>query len=189
MALELLYPVDWIEKKVGYGFLLGVSYAIIGIASAMFLFPENPGLAAIAFTSLLLMPSLIELFKIEELQAEYFDWNFWRLYEMHKDIIGVYLFIFLGIMFSFAFFSIMLPEVASSQIFHEQVGYLGRAYSMGSFSEIFFNNLLIFIITLIASLIYGSGAIFIITWNASVWGSVFGMVANNFSKFFFCDSP
>jgi uncharacterized membrane protein SpoIIM required for sporulation len=30
---------------------------------------------------------------------------------------------------------------------------------------------------LLASFIYGSGAVFIITWNASVWGTVFAVVA------------
>jgi len=41
------------------------------------------------------------------------------------------------------------------------------------------NNLKVLVVCLIASLVYGAGAIFIITWNASVWGVVFALIAKN----------
>jgi len=56
----------WMEKKVRYAFLLGLVYSTIGIISAMFLFGKNSGLAAVAFTSILLIPSLNKLLTMEE---------------------------------------------------------------------------------------------------------------------------
>ena len=66
MVLEQLYSADWIQKKARYAFLMGLSYSIIGIGSAILLFRDNPGLAAIAFTSLLIVPSLNKLLALEQ---------------------------------------------------------------------------------------------------------------------------
>ena len=67
--LEQLFPASWIERKSWFAFVLGVSYAILGIGSALLLFPKQPGLAAVAFTLLLSFPSLNKLLTVEEKQA------------------------------------------------------------------------------------------------------------------------
>ncbi|MBR9692073.1 stage II sporulation protein M [Candidatus Woesearchaeota archaeon] len=183
MVLEQIYSSKWIEKKSRYAFLMGLSYSIIGIFSAMFLFPADPGLAAIAFTSLLILPSLNKLLSIEENQAarkKKFDLI--GLFKDHNDIFRVYVFLFLGILLSFAFFSLVWPVIATSKIFAQQVNVLGwatgQAYTSGSlFGSLLSNNLKVLVFCLLASFIYGSGAIFIITWNASVWGTIFGIIA------------
>ena len=102
MVLEQIYSSRWIERRSRYAFLMGLSYSVIGIASAMFLFPQDPGLAAIAFTSLLILPSLNRLISIEETQAaRKRKFNLIGLFKDHNDIFKVYLFLFLGIMLSF----------------------------------------------------------------------------------------
>ena len=53
MVLEQLYSVKWLEQKARYAFLMGFVYALMGMVSALFLFPEDPGLVSVAFTSLL----------------------------------------------------------------------------------------------------------------------------------------
>ena len=184
MVLEQIYSSRWIERKSRYAFLMGLSYSIIGIASAMVLFPGDPGLAAIAFTSLLILPSLNILLSVEENEAARKEkFNLIGLFKDHNDIFKVYLFLFLGIMLSFSFFSIAWPSIATSRIFTQQVNVFGWAagnaayIKTGMFSSLLSNNLKVLVFCLLASLIYGSGSIFIITWNASVWGTIFGMVA------------
>lgn len=185
MVFEQLYSSKWIEQKARYAFLMGVSYAIIGIASAMLLFPEDPGLVAIAFTSLLIVPSLNKLLSIEAKQAAVSKgFVLARIFKDHWDIIKVYIFLFLGIMLAFAFFSLVWPSVATSAIFREQsnvIGSTGHAIYGGQniLNALILNNLKVLVFCLIASLVYGSGAVFIITWNASVWGTIFGMIAKN----------
>lgn len=46
--------------------------------------------------------------------------------------------------------------------------------TIGAFSNIFFNNIKVLIFCILFSFIYGAGAIFILTWNASVIGSAIG---------------
>ncbi len=179
--LEQLFPASWIEKKAWFAFVLGASYAVLGIGSALLLFPKQPGLAAVAFTSLLSLPSLNRLLTVEEKQAareRRFDLT--DPFKNHRDIFGVYIFLFIGVMLIFSIFSIILPGIATNEIFAEQidaVGIAGSAIDGNGFASIFSNNLIVFLFALIASFIYGSGSIFIIIWNASVWGVVFGVIA------------
>ncbi|MBW2981259.1 stage II sporulation protein M [Candidatus Woesearchaeota archaeon] len=182
MVLEQIYSANWIEKKSRFAFFIGLIYSAIGIGSALLLFPENPGLASIAFTSLLILPSLNKLLLIEENQAaRERKFDIIELFKDHNDIFKVYLFLFLGILVTFSIFSLILPSIVTSRIFSEQVnilGLTGEAYTIKNvFSSLFLNNLKVLIFCLIASFIYGSGAVFIITWNASVWGTVFAIVA------------
>jgi uncharacterized membrane protein SpoIIM required for sporulation len=99
----------------------------------------------------------------------------------HRDVFKVYAFLFLGIMLAFSFFSVVWPSIATSKVFAEQVNILGVAGKAtqinGGFAGIFSNNLKVLVFCLLASFIYGSGAVFIITWNASVWGVIFGAIA------------
>ena len=189
MVLEQLYSARWIEQKTKYAFLMGISYSILGIVAAMLIFPQDPGIAAIAFTSLLILPSLTRLISIEENEAAREQkFNIRQLIWEHGDIIRIYVFMFLGILVSFAFFSIVWPQLATSAIFSQQAGIFGyitgnaTAMSAGSFFwGLVKNNLLVLIVCLVLSLVYGTGAIFILTWNASVWGVVFGLMAKNSS--------
>ena len=67
--LEQILPVKWIERKSWFAFVLGITYAVLGILSALILFPKEVGLAAVAFTSLLSLPSLNKLLTLETEQA------------------------------------------------------------------------------------------------------------------------
>ena len=190
MVLERLYSAKWIEQKTRYAFLMGLSYSVLGIIAAMLIFPQDPGIAAIAFTSLLILPSLTRLLSIEENEAARAQkFNFRGLLWEHSDIIKIYVFLFLGIMLAFAFFSIVWPSIATSSIFSQQANIFssavtGKAATAVSSAGNFFwsllkNNMLVLIVCLALSLVYGTGAIFILTWNASVWGVVFGLMAKN----------
>jgi uncharacterized membrane protein SpoIIM required for sporulation len=185
MVLERLYSMQWIEQKARYAFIMGLSYSILGIATAIFLFPDNPGLVAIAFTSLLILPSLQKLLALEESQAARENFfNIFKLFKDHSDIFKIYFFMFLGILLSFAFFSLVWPPLATSRIFAEQSSFIlggatGKAATGGILSMLIANNFKVLIVALLASLFYGTGAVFIITWNASVWGVIFGLIAKN----------
>ena len=193
MVLEHLFPEEWLEKRGLYAFLLGAGYSVIGIIFASILFPSDPALAAVAFISLLILPELYKLFSIEErIEDREKKFSFKELYKDNKDFIKTYLLIFLGILLAFAVATMFLPSFQVNSLFREQLemrGATGTAvagnatFTVGLFWDIFKNNLLVIIFCFILSFLSGDGAIFFITWNASVWGTIFGVTARNAAVF------
>lgn len=194
MVLEHVFPEDWLEQKARYAFILGIVYSIIGVMVASILFPGDPALVAVAFTSLLLLPELYKIFSIEERQERMEERVSLRaLWRDDIDIIKVYVALFLGIMLVYALGTILLPSFQTNLLFREQLeirlgqGFAGNAI-LGSWSGDLFwallgNNFLVLLACFIMALLTGDGAIFLITWNASVWGTIFGFTAKSASLF------
>lgn len=191
MVLEQLFKPDWIEKKPRHAFLLGFIYSIVGAISAKLVFGANPGMMTVAFTSILLLPSLNTLLSIEENQARAKDkyWILKQLWKDHADIVEVYIYMFMGIFLTFSIIAFTFPEQAVRSFFEpmfEVIGLSGEATTMMGWASnvagptilsIFINNFIVTIVCLLLSLIYGAGAIVFITWNATVWGVVIGFFA------------
>lgn len=182
MVLEHLFPEEWLEKKTRYAFLLGAGYSIIAIIIARILFPADPALVAVAITSLLLLPELYKIFTLEE-RREDREKRF-SMKELWKDsipFIKIYIFLFLGIFFVYAIAAVILPSMSTNTLFREQLAMRGisgdAVIDMGTFWEILINNWWVMAACFILSLLTGDGAIFLITWNASVWGTIFGITA------------
>ena len=130
----------------------------------------------------------------------------------HYSIVLVYVFIFLGIVASYAFWFVALPADESlcqspfsqsgcffptkGRVFEEQSvvfgAITGKALTAkaigtdecknpltrsltGCFGLIFFNNFWVLNLAIIFSFLYGAGAIFLISWNASVIGTFIGI--------------
>ncbi|MFH1770272.1 MAG: stage II sporulation protein M [archaeon] len=184
MVLEHLFPENWLEKKVQYAFLLGVGYSIIGIAIAKILFPSDPALVAVAFTALMILPELNKLFSIEEKREEHEKkLSIKKLLKDNKDFIKIYLFIALGIFIVYAIGSLILPEFQINQLFREQLEMRGAGgaavFTESLFWHILINNWWVLLACFALALLTGDGAIFLITWNASMWGTIFGITARN----------
>ncbi len=183
MVLENLFPANWLEKKVGYAFLLGFLFSFIGIGIARLLFGANSGLASVIFTAILLIPSLRKLFvKEERVEEKERRFSLKKLYFDNKSLIHSYIGIFFGVFlayWSLSFFgSLFHWNVAS--LFKEQIfldpAISGRAtYSFALFWSILQNNWWVLVACFFLSLISGDGATFFVVWNASAWAVIFGV--------------
>ena len=194
MVLEHIFPEDWLEKKGRYAFLLGVIYSFIAIIIAKFLFPGDPALVAVAFTSLLLLPELYKIFSIEERRESVEQKvSFNSIWKDDVEIVKIYIYLFVGILLVYALGTIVMPEMQANNLFREQLeirfgqGFSGQAVSTvfdGSlFKDLLTNNFMVLLACFIMALLTGDGAIFLITWNASVWGTIFGLTAKNAAAF------
>lgn len=200
MVLEHIFPEDWLERKTKYAFLLGIGYSIIGILIAKTLFPRDPALVAIAFTSLLLLPELYKIFSIEERQEMMeTEFSFRELFRDDWDVIKIYIFLFLGIMLVYTIASMVLPSMTANALFEQQLSIRGSGgvqeityqgvfaddfgFSGSLFWGLLTNNFRVMMACFLMALLTGNGAIFIITWNASVWGTIFGITARYASEF------
>jgi len=191
MVLEHIFPEDWLEHKGRYAFILGVVYSVIGIIIATILFPGDPALVAVAFTSLLLLPELYKIFSIEERQEAIEQKVSLRsLWRDDIEVVRIYVFMFLGILLVYAVGTMLLPSFQTNIFFREQLeirfgqGFAGNAVAgNGLFWSLLSNNFLVLVACFILALLTGDGAIFLITWNASVWGTIFGVTARNAGEF------
>ncbi len=181
MVFEQIIKERWIKRKE-HAFFLAFFYSLLAIISAKLIFPKSIGLMSIAFTSMLLIPSLNALLAIEEneeIRGKKFSLK--RLWKDHNDILRVYLFLFLGIFLAYGLFILFFEPQTVELWFAPQLnaaGITGSAiYYPSAMLSIIKNNLIIFAVCFILSLVYGAGSIIFITWNASVWGVVFAFFA------------
>ena len=183
MVFEQFIKLRFIEKKPNYAFLLGFLYSLIGLISAKMIFPTSVGIMSIAFTSILLIPSLNQLLAIEENQeVREKKFSLRLLFKDHKDIFEIYIFMFFGIFSTYLFFSFVFPDVVTLSYFSPQLKVAGITGAAASAEHAFFwkilrNNLLVLVVSFFLSLVYGAGSILFINWNASVWGAVFGFMS------------
>lgn len=194
MVLEHIFPEDWLEQKARYALILGAGYSIVGIIIASLLFPQDPALVAVAFTALLLLPELYKIFSIEERQERMEKRvTFKNLIKDDWDVIKIYLFLFVGILLVYAIATMAMPSFQTNTLFREQLeirlgqGFAGNAV-LGTFSSDLFwsllnNNFFVMLACFMLALLTGDGAIFLIVWNASVWGTIFGYTARAASSF------
>ena len=193
MVLERLVPENFAEKKLWYAFFFGVVYSIIGIFVASILFPSDPSLVAVAFTAILLIPTIRKIYSIEERQIkDERKFSFKAIFKNHNDFVKFYLLIMLGIFIVYSISAIILPSFQINSLFREQLELRGagavdgNAISIGGleFSQSLFwsllsNNIIVLIACVIMAFLTGDGAIFLLTWNASLWGTIFGVTARN----------
>ena len=187
MVFEQISPLKLLEYSPLNGFSLGLIYGFLGIGIALLLFPEGPAIVSVALIAILAIPTISKMLREAEFVESKRDHsNILMFFRDHKHIFIIYATLFLGIFIAFAISSIYWPNYAINHIFQNQIevhyGKTGGAI-LGSaiFERIFSNNLSVLVVCFLTALILGDGAMFLITWNASVWGTIFGTMAKTAS--------
>jgi len=154
------------------------------------------GMIVIAFCIMFTLPYMYYLIRQEEKEDELVE-GFFSVWNMHKDAIYALMWLFLGFIIAFSFWNIVLQD---SNLLNFQIGTYCQINSPGNvegcvsqytsggitggaskemrFLSILENNVYVMIFTLIFSLIFGAGAIFILIWNASVIAAAIGIFTN-----------
>ncbi len=147
-------------------------------------------LALVFFTSLGLAPLVMKLLDVEEkLDIDDLEDNF---IERHYEVIITYGAIFLGMLLAFSLWFTVLPEQVIKAVFSEQLSTIRSISELRSsmfvslglatvttagFKLILVNNVKVLLVTILLSFALGSGAIFILAWNASIIGVAIGDLA------------
>ncbi|MBS3143051.1 stage II sporulation protein M [Candidatus Woesearchaeota archaeon] len=189
MVLENLYPLALVKRSPIFALLLGLGYGIVGIGGAVILFPEDPAIVAVAFTAILAIPTIRGLLRdAEAIESERERSSVTLFFKDHTPVFLAYYFLFLGVFIAFSFFALSLPNLATNHIFENQVQVrygqaTGHAFSQvlssQTFKTILFNNISVLLLCIITAFLIGDGATFLIVWNASVWGTIFGILAKS----------
>ena len=183
-------------------FFIGAFYASLSLLLVNWIFGQDPvlskysGILVVTFTVMFSIPFIYYTIKFEE---EKINPNLGSLglLKEHNKALKAFLWLFLGFVFAFSFWYILLDSTESfrAQIetycminrpanFNEciaQYGIKDASAGTGFASNkerlflIFTNNMYVLLFTLIFSLIFGAGVIFVLAWNASVIAAAVGI--------------
>jgi uncharacterized membrane protein SpoIIM required for sporulation len=185
MVLESLLTPLRAEKRPWEMLLWGFLCTSVAIALAHFTFEAYSSLIMVFFTVLACVPIVFSTVKIEEEKDMTLDSERSILKEHSKAIWALFM-LFAGMTIAFSFWYTVLPADTVMSMFSVQTETIaninakvtGNAISQGfsDLGRIFLNNIKVLVFCIFFSFLYGSGAIFILAWNASVIGTAMGGV-------------
>lgn len=181
MTLESLINPLKAEKKPWNMFFIGIIYSSVAVFLTLLIFDNEKSLALVFLTVLATVPMMYNTLKLEEKKDIKFNKES-RLLKEHGKAITFFIFLFLGILISFTVWYIFLPPNITQELFFSQqqaINSINRMVttsfsSASTFSLILLNNLRVLFFCLLFAFFYGAGAIFILTWNASVIAAAIG---------------
>ena len=198
------------EKGPWKMFFVGLLYASLSLLLVHWFFSNDPDLAGssgmmvVLFCVMFSLPYMYFIIKKEENEDEHVG-GFFKVWKAHKDALYAFMWLFLGFIVAFSFWHIVLQD-ANLLNFQLQTycrinspgnvescvaqyttgqGLNGAAVKEMRFLSIVENNVYVMIFTLIFSLLFGAGAIFILIWNASVIAAAIGV----FTKYNLAEIP
>jgi len=188
MVLESLINPVYANKKPWDMFIIGMIYSSIAVMLGMFVFREYASLVMIFLTVLASVPLMYGAVKMEE-KKDLEIVGRKSLFKEHAKTLSFFMFLFMGFVFSFSLWYVFLPAVTTQDIFHVQIKEIQRVQNIdvtgdvtsltAVFGQIFLNNIMVMLFALLFAFFYGVGAIFILTWNASILGAAIGNFINN----------
>jgi uncharacterized membrane protein SpoIIM required for sporulation len=183
MVLEsLLNPLS-AEKKPWEMFFVGFAYSSIAILLSLWIFLDQASMVMVFFIVMAAIPIMYNVIKLEESKDMVIDHERTLLHE-HNKAISFLMYLFIGVVVSSVLWYVVLPSATVDVLFQKQSEtirainsntYTSNAINqLAIFSIIFLNNVKVLAFSILFALIYGAGAIFILTWNATVIGTAIG---------------
>lgn len=185
MVLEALIRIKDAIKHPWKMFLFGGTISSICLLISYLIFPQSPGIFTVFLITFSMTPFMIKLAyyqekRDEELIKKRQETN---LFYMHRPILLIYTAFFGGMIFFMSLIFTLLPTSFAEKLFKEQVETIriirGKFIFGEEFFSIFFNNIGVLLISFLFSFLFGAGAIFILSWNASVLAAAIGMLAKD----------
>ena len=182
MVLESLVNPEKAEKNPVSMIIYGFIFASISIILSLLIFREEASMVSVFITVIISVPLMYSLMKYEEgKDKEISDER--SLLKQHWKAIKFLTFLFFGFIIAYSLWFIFLPAETTQVLFNTQLNTIQSINSKisgnllinsGILMKIFMNNIKVMLFCLFFSLFFGAGAIFILTWNASVIGTAMG---------------
>jgi uncharacterized membrane protein SpoIIM required for sporulation len=200
--IESIINPKRIERGPIKMFFVGLIFATFSLLithwffSSDFVLSQYAGMIVVTFCVMFSFPYIYFMIKQEEREDEEVE-GFFEVWNMHKDAIYAFMWLFLGFIVALSICNVILkdPNLFNAQLqtycminapgnmdsciarsspdsFSLQTGAATKEMRLISIIE---NNVYVMIFTLLFSLIFGAGAIFVLAWNASVIASAVGI--------------
>jgi len=193
--LESLINPKKAEKGPWKMFFVGLIYGSLSLLLVYWFFANDPvlseysGMIVVTFCVMFSLPYMYYIIKQEAEQDEQVE-GLLGVWKAHSDAIFALMWLFLGFIIAFSLWYTVLQDtnLFNAQVetycminnpgniedcvarydFTQKITSTGAATKEIRFLSIIENNVYVMIFTLIFSLIFGAGAIFVLAWNASV---------------------
>jgi len=204
--LEMLINPKKAERKSWELFFVGAFYASLSILLVNWIFSQDAvlsrysGILVVTFTVMLSIPFVYYTLRLEEKKITKSIGTIALLRE-HKKAIFAFVWLFLGFVVALSFWYMLLSSTQSFRAQIETYCLINRPSNfeacvnqydikdvttpVGFLSNterlflIFTNNIYVLIFTLVFSLIFGAGVIFVLAWNASVIAAAIGIFTHS----------
>lgn len=176
MVLESIINPMKAQRKPWIMMLVGALYSSVGLFLSLWIFRDHSDLVMVFFTVMACMPFFYFTVKTEESKSEMCAPET-KLLRAHSTALASLIYLFIGIVLSFSFWYVIFPVSSTQSIFNIQTQTIlainnrvagNFTQPFNSFIRIFFNNVKVLTFCILFAFIYGLGAVFILTWNASV---------------------
>ncbi|MAF34940.1 hypothetical protein CMO91_03790 [Candidatus Woesearchaeota archaeon] len=181
MVLESLTNPFKAEQKPWGLFGIGFLYAAIAVFASLWIFREQASMVMVFFAVIAGLPLFYHTMQVEEKK----DLKLLKEMQMlreHAKALRFFILFFCGVTVAFTAAYVILPAETTSALFSAQETTIvtvnqkvtGNMFSLDILSKIFLNNIKVMVFSLLFSFLYGTGALFILMWNASVLAAAAG---------------
>ncbi|MEA1925152.1 MAG: stage II sporulation protein M [Candidatus Altiarchaeota archaeon] len=203
MVLESIVDPLKAEKTPRDMFYVGLIYSSIGLLLAYFTFGSQSSFASIFLTTIPLVVIMHKTLQLEENKDEQLIHSLQGrhrkthketfLIKEHGKALSLFVALFLGMVVAYTLWYIILPVDMEENLFSFQINEINRiratstsgditGFNQESRNNLFIileNNFRVWVFCIIFSFLYGSGAILILTLNASIVGVAIGIAIRN----------
>jgi len=181
MVLESIIGPAKAEQRPWEMVVIGFLYTTVAVFLSLWVFEEHASLVMIFLSSMAAIPLFYRTVAYEENKHLSALTERSLLYEHSKAFLFL-MCLFLGAVIAFSLWYLVLPQETTQRLFSAQAQTIislnqkvtGNFAQVDIMTKIFLNNVKVMIFCIIFSFLYGTGAIFILMWNASVIGVAFG---------------
>jgi len=183
VVLERILSGKHNRKQPMMIFLLSLFISVIALFISYTVFKENTGLFTVVIISLIMVPFMNSMIGHEEVETEETGQRE-TFFKRHGDIILAYTAVFLGMVLAMSVVFVVLPDNIVEQVFDQQISEVKLIQGNFTFGnqllDILANNVSVLMLAFLFSFLLGTGAILIISWNASVLSAAIGLIAKSF---------
>ncbi len=188
MVLENIETSEDAEKKPWHVLIYAIMATTVSLFLASYIFPSQISITFLFLVTIASFPMVYNVLNDEETLDENYERIDFGFLSIHRKAFDIYTYLFLGIVVAASFWYTILPADFVKDAFGEQIKTLssirGEAVQSGfalfggsGFMPIFFNNFSVAFVSFLLSFFYGAGAIFVLSWNASVIAVFIGNMA------------
>ncbi|MEK6909970.1 MAG: stage II sporulation protein M [Candidatus Aenigmatarchaeota archaeon] len=185
MVLEKLVTIREAVKHPIWMFVIGALVSVISLFISFLVFPTSVGLFTAILVTFIMTPFMVNLLTYETFmtELEIKKRTMQNFFQRHWDMLMVYTAFFSGMIVALSLTFIFLPGETVEKLFKDQISEInlirGSFLTSSTFLKITINNMGVLLLSVLFAFIFGSGAIFILSWNASVLAAAMGLTAKS----------